>query len=49
MNEQQKNFLLDLLRTAINSALFASIWSLPRWVQLTIVAAGVVLGLYLLR
>jgi hypothetical protein len=40
MNDQQRDYLRDLAKTAVQSALFSSIAGLPRWMQILLVVAG---------
>ncbi len=48
MNEAQKIYLRDLVKSAVQSALFASIWRLPVWAQVAVVVVGGALVLVLL-
>jgi hypothetical protein len=48
MNDQQREYVRDLAKSAVQSALFASIAGVPRWMQIALVVAGGALVLMLL-
>jgi hypothetical protein len=48
MNDQQRDYLRDMAKSAVQSALFASLAGLPRWMQIALVLVGGAVVLLLL-